>query len=212
MTTTTEAPKADSKTDDKTDDKPSKPSKGKKNSGKQPTEDQIKAAMATLEAAGMMSSEEQMEEVVALKLRGFYDKIVTIIANLTDDDGNPEAPTDETPGIVIFPDGHFGYCHPEDEDEDEDEDNNSTSKGKKAKKGKSKKSDSDDDWRAEGGRLQKALIKYANDNDVQAQTIRDKLGDKDGKNPSLTTVYNWLNGKSVPQRQYHRKLRKLLGA
>ena len=122
-TATTETPKADEKAI--TDDKPakgktkaSKPNKASSNSSKMPSEDAIKAAMDTLTAAGMMDGDDQMEEVVAYKLRGYYGKLIDIIGKLHDDEGNPEAPTAEFPGIVIFPDGQFGFCQ-DDEDEDE---------------------------------------------------------------------------------------------
>jgi hypothetical protein len=198
--TATEAPTADTKTDTKTDSKSKNKSKNKTSKPKTtaPSEEAIKSAMATLEAAGMMDAEEQMEEVVAFKLRAVYTKIVDIIGKLTDDEGNPESPTEEHPGIVIFPDGEFGYVEDENEDDDEDEDI-STSKGKGS------------DWRAEAARLQKALIAFHASEEMPAQDIRDRIGGKKGKNPALTTVYNWLNGKSLPNRKYHRKLRSLLG-
>lgn len=201
--------KAGTKPDDKPAKGKTKGSKPKADKAKpRPSTDAIKKAMETLEAAGMMSSEEQMEAVVAYKLQGIYNNILPIISQLHDDDGTPLAPTEEFPGIAIFPDGSFDFI--DDDDDDEDDEQPKAKKGKKGKK--AKKGDHNPDWKTEAATIQKALIAYEKgDDDVTAKTIHDKMGQRGATAPAITTIYNWIKGKSLPNQKYHRKLRSILG-
>lgn len=210
MTATANPAQADSKATDeaKTDDKPKTKTKGSKPSKTKPTpaptNEAISKAMQTLADAGLMSQEDQMEAAVAFKLTGIYSKIVTIIATVG-------VVIPEGHGIALFSDGGFGIVEDDgDEDEDEDEQPRGKKKGKKGKKAKAK-NDDEGDWKADAAIIQKALIKFMEENDKKAQDIHDLMGKRNATPPALTTIYNWTNGKSLPNRKYHRKLRSILG-
>jgi hypothetical protein len=190
--------KADTKADTKPKTKASKPKP-------KPSDDAIKKAMATLEAAGMMDAEEQLESVIAYKLQSLYSKAIGLAAQVNE---KPE----EGDCIGILPNGEFFFA-PAPEDDDEDEDDKAAKKAKKkAKKAKKAKANDDNsDWKADAKILASALIKFVKDNDHKAADIHKMLSKHRATPPALTTVYNWLNGKAVPNRKYHRKLRSILG-
>jgi len=172
---------------------------------KQPSNNDITKALATLEAAGIMDSEEQQEAIVALKVGQTFAKLLPMLAVLTNEDtGKPEAPT-EGGGIAIFADGVFFFL------DDEDDEKAVKKAAKKAAKKEAAK-DGEGDWKADAKIIQTALIKYAAEKDKKAADIIKTLSKgRNAQPPSVTTVYNWLKASSLPRQKYHRKLRSLLG-
>lgn len=62
--------------------------------------------------------------------------------------------------------------------------------------------------------LVNALIEYAEGEDVTQSRIARLLrprGRAKGKQPSQATVSNWLNGKSLPNARYHKRIERLVG-